>query len=102
MYVCIYVCMYVCIYCIYIESGCNLCDNEYLYLYLYLYTYHLCINVCVCVCLIVCNSSSWPTLVPQLVENISSPDVLKIYNSLLALRKLVKRFEYKKTEVRYP
>eukprot|EP01035_Chromulina_nebulosa_P031158 gene31158-41511_t len=40
----------------------------------------------------------WPTLVPQLVENISSPDVLKIYNSLLALRKLVKRYEYKKSE----
>jgi hypothetical protein len=45
----------------------------------------------------------WPTLVPTIVANIQNNDVLKIYNALLALRKLVKRYEYKsKGELRQP
>ncbi len=44
----------------------------------------------------------WPNLVPTLLANVQNPDVLKVYNSLLALRKLVKRYEYKQKEARQP
>mmetsp|Transcript_23745 Transcript_23745/g.34001 ORF Transcript_23745/g.34001 Transcript_23745/m.34001 type:complete len:1123 (-) Transcript_23745:74-3442(-) len=44
----------------------------------------------------------WPELVPILVSNIQSPDALKIYNSLLALRKIMKRYEYKSNDDRRP
>ena len=44
----------------------------------------------------------WPTLIPTLMENIQNPDTLRVYNSLLALRKLVKRYEYKSKENRKP
>lgn len=44
----------------------------------------------------------WPALVPTLLANVQNPDVLKVYNSLLALRKLVKRYEYKQKEARQP
>jgi hypothetical protein len=37
----------------------------------------------------------WPELVPTLLAQVVNPDVLKVYNALLALRKLVKRYEYK-------
>lgn len=37
----------------------------------------------------------WPTLVPTLVTNLQSSDRLTVYNSLIALRKLVKFFEYR-------
>lgn len=46
--------------------------------------------------------ANWPALIPVLVENIQSSDVLRVYNSLLALRKVVKRFEYKSKENRLP
>ena len=36
---------------------------------------------------------SWPTLVPFLLENAQSPEIIKMYNSLYVLRKLVKRYE---------
>ena len=42
----------------------------------------------------------WPALIPTLLTNIQTPDVLKVYNSLVALRKLVKRYEYKAKEER--
>lgn len=44
----------------------------------------------------------WPELLPTLVQNMQSPEVLHIYNALLALRKLVKRYEYKDKEQRQP
>lgn len=37
----------------------------------------------------------WPGLVPTLLANIQKGDVLRIYNSLLALRKIAKRYEFK-------
>ena len=37
----------------------------------------------------------WPELIPTLLGHIGTPDVLKMYNALLAMRKLVKRYEYK-------
>ena len=37
----------------------------------------------------------WPELIPTLLAHIGTPDVLKMYNALLAMRKLVKRYEYK-------
>ena len=39
---------------------------------------------------------------PTLLANVQNPDVLKVYNSLLALRKLVKRYEYKQKDARQP
>jgi hypothetical protein len=42
----------------------------------------------------------WPDLVPTLLAYIQTPDVLKMYNALLALRKLVKKYEYKPKEKR--
>jgi hypothetical protein len=44
----------------------------------------------------------WPNLVPYLISNVQNSDVLRIYNALLALRKLVKRYEYKPKEARQP
>lgn len=44
----------------------------------------------------------WPGLVPTLIENIQNSDVNKMYNALLALRKLVKRYEFKDKEYRQP
>jgi importin-7 len=41
-------------------------------------------------------------LIPTLLTNIQSQDVLKMYNSLLALRKLAKRYEYKPKDGRKP
>ena len=37
----------------------------------------------------------WGNLLPTLLGFIQSSDILKMYNALLALRKLVKRYEYK-------
>ncbi|CAM9500194.1 unnamed protein product [Chrysoparadoxa australica] len=37
----------------------------------------------------------WPGLMPGLVSCLQAKDVLKLHNALLALRKLVKRYEYK-------
>lgn len=46
---------------------------------------------------------SWQDLVPTLIAQLSNgQDVLRIYNALLALRKLVKRYEYKAKEDRGP
>lgn len=39
----------------------------------------------------------WPDLMPTLLGHIQTPDVLKMYNALLAIRKLVKRYEFKST-----
>eukprot|EP01039_Chlorochromonas_danica_P004922 gene4922-5403_t len=44
----------------------------------------------------------WPELIPTIITSIQSSDVLRIYNALLALRKLVKRYEYKDDEARQP
>jgi len=41
-------------------------------------------------------------LIPTILENIQSNEVLRMYNSLLALRKVAKRYEYKKKEERKP
>lgn len=44
----------------------------------------------------------WPALVPSLLVNVQNlnGDVLKMYNSLVALRKIFKRYEYKQKEAR--
>jgi hypothetical protein len=39
---------------------------------------------------------------PKLVANIQTPDVLKVYNALIAVRKLVQRYEYKPGDSRKP
>eukprot|EP01041_Mallomonas_annulata_P011336 gene11336-23725_t len=44
----------------------------------------------------------WPTLLPTLLSHIQTTDILKMYNSLIALRKIVKRYEYKSNEKRQP
>lgn len=44
----------------------------------------------------------WPQLIPTILANIQNNDVLKIYNSLLALRKVAKRYEYKQKTDRQP
>ena len=44
----------------------------------------------------------WPSLLPTLLANVQQPDVLKMYNSLLAIRKVAKRYEYKPKETRGP
>ena len=44
----------------------------------------------------------WPHLVPTLIATLQQADVLRMYNALLALRKLVKRFEYKANSDRQP
>ena len=45
----------------------------------------------------------WPTLLPALVASITSQtNILILFNSLLALRKLVKKFEYKPKDARAP
>lgn len=44
----------------------------------------------------------WPNLVPTIIANIQNTDVLRIYNALLALRKLAKRYEYKPKNEREP
>ena len=45
----------------------------------------------------------WPTLLPLLVASISSPsNVLHVYNALLAVRKLAKKYEYKNKDQRGP
>eukprot|EP01038_Epipyxis_sp_PR26KG_P009275 gene9275-12495_t len=45
---------------------------------------------------------NWSTLLPQLLVNLQQSDVLRMYNSLLAIRKLIKRYEYKPKEKRQP
>lgn len=52
--------------------------------------------------LIVFSFNRWPELIPTIVTNIQSPEVLRVYNALLALRKLVKRYEYKDRDARQP
>ncbi len=37
---------------------------------------------------------SWPDLIPTLIVNIQSNDILKLYNALFCLRTVIKRFEY--------
>lgn len=37
----------------------------------------------------------WPAFLPTILASINSTDVLKVYNALLALRKVVKRYEFK-------
>ena len=44
----------------------------------------------------------WPALIPTIIAHIQSNDVLKMYNSLLALRKVAKRYEYKSKGDRQP
>lgn len=51
-------------------------------------------------CLIICDR--WPTLVPTLLSNVQNADPSRVYNALLALRKLVKRYEYKAKDDRQP
>lgn len=45
--------------------------------------------------------ASWPALLPTLLTEIQGVDFSRIYNSLLALRKVVKRYEYKPREERH-
>ena len=44
--------------------------------------------------------SQWPELLPELLRNIQSDNVLSVYNSIYALRKIIKRYEYKLKEKR--
>jgi hypothetical protein len=44
--------------------------------------------------------AAWPALIPTLIASIQTPDVLQVYNALMAMRKLVKRYEYKPKEER--
>ena len=47
--------------------------------------------------------AKWPELLPTLLTHVQSSDnVLKMYNALVALRKVVKRYEYKMKEHRGP
>ena len=46
------------------------------------------------------EKNTWPDLIPKLIASIRTSEPLKIYNSLLALRKLIKRYEYKPKEGR--
>ncbi len=49
--------------------------------------------------------SKWPSLLPTLLQNIQQADpsqALRIHNSLVALRKVCKRYEYKAREERGP
>ena len=43
---------------------------------------------------------SWPALLPTLLTEIQGGDISRIYNALLGLRKVVKRYEYKPREER--
>jgi importin-7 len=47
---------------------------------------------------------SWPALIPTILSHIQvqNIDVLRMYNSLLALRKVAKRYEYKSKGERKP
>jgi hypothetical protein len=44
--------------------------------------------------------NKWSTLMPTLIENIhtAGTNILQMYNSLLAIRKIIKKFEYKQNE----
>ncbi|CAM9092964.1 unnamed protein product [Pylaiella littoralis] len=44
----------------------------------------------------------WPTLIPAIVAQLQTGEVLRVHNAMLALRKIVKRFEYKPKEARGP
>ena len=46
--------------------------------------------------------TNWPSLMPLLQESVQSADFTKIYNSLYALRKIIKRYEFKQNEARQP
>jgi len=48
--------------------------------------------------------SKWPTLLPSLIHSIQTAgqNILQMRNALLALRKLVKRYEFKNDEERQP
>ena len=45
---------------------------------------------------------SWQSYLPSIVNNIHTKDQLRIYNALVSLRKVVKRFEYKPKDKRAP
>jgi hypothetical protein len=45
---------------------------------------------------------AWPSYIPSIVTNIQTQDHLRIYNSLVGLRKVIKRYEFKPTEKRGP
>lgn len=42
----------------------------------------------------------WPNLLPDILTNVGSGDILRMFNALLSLRKLVKRLEFKHKCVR--
>lgn len=46
--------------------------------------------------------ANWPALIPSLLVNVQNlnGDVLRMFNSLVALRKIIKRYEYKQKEAR--
>ena len=44
--------------------------------------------------------TQWPELLPELLKNIQSDNVLSVYNSIYTLRKLIKRYEYKPKDKR--
>ena len=44
----------------------------------------------------------WPQLLPVLVQNVQSGDKLRIYNALVALRKVCKVYEYRNESKRAP
>lgn len=45
---------------------------------------------------------NWPQLLPTILANISNSDILRMYNALFALRKVVKIYEFKHKEARLP
>jgi hypothetical protein len=45
---------------------------------------------------------AWPSYLPSIVNMIKTQDQLRIYNSLVGLRKVIKRYEFKPTEKRGP
>lgn len=44
----------------------------------------------------------WPQLLPTILSCVEGADVLRMYNALMALRKVAKRYEYKQREAREP
>ncbi|CAN0037466.1 unnamed protein product, partial [Sphacelaria rigidula] len=44
----------------------------------------------------------WPDLVPTVVTQLQTGEVLRVHNAMLALRKIVKRFEFKPKDARGP
>ena len=46
--------------------------------------------------------AQWPQLLPEVLSHVHSGEPLRIHNSLLALRQVTKRLEYKRGDDRAP